>query len=42
LLRSPEFLSLVSEITGIPMANRCLLFETSEHSWHGFNRIERP
>jgi hypothetical protein len=24
------------------MANRCVLFETSEHSWHGFSRIERP
>ncbi len=28
--------------TVIPVANRCVLFETSEHSWHGFSRIETP
>jgi Rps23 Pro-64 3,4-dihydroxylase Tpa1-like proline 4-hydroxylase len=28
--------------TIVPAANRCVLFETSEHSWHGFSRIRLP
>ncbi len=28
--------------TIVPAANRCVLFETSEHSWHGFSRICLP
>jgi hypothetical protein len=26
----------------VPVANRCVLFETSENSWHGFSRIRIP
>jgi len=26
----------------MPSRNRCLVFETSEHSWHGFDRLRLP
>jgi len=43
LHRDPYLSPSQDEITVItPRANRCVIFETNEYSWHGFPRIDLP
>jgi hypothetical protein len=43
LHRDPYLESGQDEIVTVtPLLNRCVIFETSEHSWHGFETIELP
>jgi hypothetical protein len=41
LFRDPQIDS-VPERSVVPVFNRCVIFETSERSWHAFNRITLP
>jgi Rps23 Pro-64 3,4-dihydroxylase Tpa1-like proline 4-hydroxylase len=43
LHRNPWLPSEENEIkTILPIQNRCVIFETTERSWHGFRRIQLP
>ena len=41
LYRDPR-LDQAPDHTIVPAFNRCVIFETNEHSWHGFDRIAIP
>lgn len=42
LLREPTAAGAREQRTVVPVANRAVLFETTEASWHGFRRVQLP
>jgi 2OG-Fe(II) oxygenase superfamily len=42
LLRDPWATGEDARKVVVPLANRCVIFETTEASWHGFSRIATP
>src|SRR5689334_3382720 len=43
LLRDPLAPAAENRMASVvPLANRCVVFETTERSWHGFRKIELP
>jgi len=42
LLRDPWSTSPADRIVTTPIANRAVIFETTERSWHGFRKIRMP
>jgi Rps23 Pro-64 3,4-dihydroxylase Tpa1-like proline 4-hydroxylase len=42
LLREPNAAGAAGGKTVVPVANRAVVFETTESSWHGFRRVQLP
>ena len=41
LFRDPQVDAAAAQSV-VPLFNRCVIFETTEHSWHAFDRIQLP